>query len=121
VTIDASSVDTGNQQRDDHIRTEDFLNVAAHPELTFVSTAVRAEGEAYFLDGDLTVRGVTKPVTLEVEPNGFADGFEGKIVSFSATTEIKRSDFGVTGGGAGAILGEAVKITLEIEAGLVDG
>ncbi|GGP81752.1 YceI family protein [Saccharothrix coeruleofusca] len=116
-TIHADSIDTKNEQRDAHVKGEDFLHVEQYPTLTFTSTGVRAEGEQFFIDGDLTLRGVTKPVSLELEPNGFGDGFEGaKVAGFSATTEINRRDFGVTGGAAGAVVGDKVKIVLEIEA-----
>ncbi|WP_052848703.1 YceI family protein [Streptomyces avicenniae] len=116
-TIDTSSVSTGNAQRDEHVRGEDFLHVAEHPALTFRSTGVRVEDGEGFIDGELTLRGVTKPVTLAVELNGFGTGPTGKpAVGFSATTEIKRSEFGVTGGAAGAVVSDAIKITLEVEA-----
>jgi polyisoprenoid-binding protein YceI len=118
VTIDAASVNTGNGQRDDHVRSADFLDVANHPHLTFESKSVRVNGEeAFQLEGDLTVRGVTRPVTLDLEINGFGEDYQGrKVIGFSATTEINRSDFEVTGGQAGMILSEKVKITLEVEA-----
>ncbi|MBP2705430.1 YceI family protein [Microbispora sp. RL4-1S] len=120
-TIQSSSISTGSGQRDDHIRTADFLDVENHPTLTFVSTGVRSDGEAYLLDGELTIRGITKPVTLNLEINGFGTGFDGKpVVGFSATTEVNRSDFEITAGPAGAIVGEKVKITLEVEANKQD-
>lgn len=116
-TIDAASVNTGNDQRDDHVRSEDFLDVANHPHLTFVSKSVSAGDDAFQVEGDLTVRGVTKPVTLDLELNGFGEDYMGrKVVGFSATTEINRKDFEVTGGQASMILGEKVKIVLEVEA-----
>jgi polyisoprenoid-binding protein YceI len=115
--IGTSSIDTGNEQRDEHVRGEDFLDVTRFPEMTFTSTGLRTNGEDFLLDGELTLHGVSKPVTLELELNGFGDGFDGaKVVGFSAATEINRRDFGVTGGAAGAVLGDKVRIQLEIEA-----
>ena len=116
-TIDAASVSTGNPQRDDHVRSADFLDVGNHEALTFVSAGVRVADGAFQLDGELTIRGITRPVTLDVEINGFGADYEGrKVVGFSASTEINRKDFDVTGGQAGMILSEKIKIALEIEA-----
>jgi polyisoprenoid-binding protein YceI len=122
-TIDATTVSTRNDQRDNHVRSEDFLHVGEHPELTFRSTGVRFEdGETFVLDGELTVRGVTKTVPLVLEVNGFADGMQGgKVAGFSATTEISRKEFGVTGGPAGGVVGDKIQIHLEIEASLREG
>jgi polyisoprenoid-binding protein YceI len=116
--IDAASIDTRNEQRDAHVRGEDFLDVEKYPELVFTSTGVRAHGEGFLVDGELSFHGVTKPVTLELELNGFGDGMgEGiKVAGFSASTEISRKDFGITGGPAGAVVGDKITILLEIEA-----
>lgn len=87
--------------------------------MTFRSTAIRLadEGEGFLVEGELTVRGVTRPVSLALELNGFGTGFEGKpAVGFSASTEIRRSEFGVSAGPAGAVVGDAIKISLEVEA-----
>ncbi|MGW6056061.1 YceI family protein [Streptomyces sp. NPDC055189] len=116
-TIHTGSVSTGSAQRDDHVRAEDFLHVEAFPDMTFSSTGVRAAKDAFLVDGDLTLRGVTRPVTLALELNGFGNGFDGKpAVGFSATTEIRRSDFGVSAGPAGAVVGDVITISLEVEA-----
>ncbi|MQY16628.1 Protein YceI [Streptomyces sp. RB5] len=116
--ISTASVDTANKMRDDHVRGEDFLHVEEFPEMTFRSTGVRAEdGEAFLLDGELTLRGVTKPIVLSLELGGFGDHHQGgKVAGFSATTQINRSDFGVTGGAAGAAVSDKITITLDIEA-----
>ncbi|WP_309110649.1 YceI family protein [Saccharothrix sp.] len=115
--IETASINTKNEARDAHVRNEDFLDVEKYPELTFTSTGVRANGEGFVVDGELTLRGVTKAVELELELNGFGDGFEGaKVAGFSASTEISRKDFGVTGGAAGAAVGDKITILLEIEA-----
>jgi polyisoprenoid-binding protein YceI len=116
--IKTGSVNTNNESRDAHVRNEDFLDAEKYPEMTFTSTAVRAESPAVFqVDGELTLRGVTKTVTLELELNGFGTGFDGNpVAGFSAATEISRTDFGVTGGAAGAAVGDKIRIALEIEA-----
>jgi polyisoprenoid-binding protein YceI len=124
VSIDATSIDTANQMRDDHIRSADFFEVENHPAITFTSTAVRAEGGEYVIDGDLTIRGTTRPVTLTVETPEFGPGPQGGTkAGFSAATEINRSDFGVSYNGpipgGGVALGEKVQIVLEVEADLI--
>ena len=119
-TIDATSIATGNDQRDGHIRSADFFHVEDHPTWTFASTAVRTDGDDLVVDGDLTIKGVTRPVTLALEVGGFGpDAFGGTRVGFSATTSINRSDFGVDIAmpldGGGVVVSEKVQITLEIE------
>lgn len=116
--IKTASVSTNNEGRDTHVRSADFLDAEQFPDLTFTSTAIRAESAAVFqVDGELSLRGVTKPVTLELELNGFGTGFDGNAVAgFSAATEISRTEFGVTGGAAGAAVGDKIRIALEIEA-----
>lgn len=116
-TIRTDSVSTGNAQRDDHVRGEDFLHTSAFPTMTFVSTGVRATGDGFLVDGELTLRGVTRPATLTLELNGFGTGFDGKpAAGFSAATEIRRSDFGVSAGPADAVVGDVIKISLDVEA-----
>jgi polyisoprenoid-binding protein YceI len=119
-TVDLSSVNTGAPDRDNHIRSADFFEVETHPTLTFHSTGVRRDGGDFLLDGDLTIRAVTKPVTLKLELNGFGpDAYGGTRAGFSATTEINRSEFGVSYNGpipgGGVAVSEKVTITLEIE------
>ena len=125
-TVDLSSVNTGEPNRDNHIRSADFFEVESHPMMTFRSTGVRPDGDDFLLDGDLTIRGTTKPVTLKLEVNGFGpDAFGGTRVGFSASGEINRHDFGVSfngpipGAGSGVIVSEKVAITIEIE-GVLD-
>ena len=120
-TVDASSVDTGNAQRDGHIRTADFFEVENHPTWSFRSTAVRPDGDDYALDGKLTIKGVARPVTFSLEVNGFGpDAYGGTRAGFSATTTINRSDFGVDISmpldGGGVVVSEKVQVALEIEA-----
>jgi len=128
VTIDATTVNTGNADRDAHVRSADFLDVEQFPTLEFHSTGTRSadDGESFVVEGDLTVHGVTKPVELRVEVNGFQPNtpFGDHRTGFSATTEISRKEFGVTfdtpleGGGVG--LADKVHINLEIQAILQD-
>jgi polyisoprenoid-binding protein YceI len=120
-TIDASSIDTGNEQRDEHIRSADFFEVENHPQWIFRSTGVRAGGADLVLDGDLTIKGVTRPISLALEVNGFGpDPYGGTRAGFSASTTIDRNDFGVDIkmplDGGGVVVGDKVQINLEIEA-----
>jgi polyisoprenoid-binding protein YceI len=120
-TVDASSIDTGHDQRDGHLRSPDFFHVENHPTWTFRSTGIRAAGDAYVLDGELTVKGVTRPVSFGLEINGFGpDAYGGTRAGFSATTTISRNDFGVDIAmpldGGGVVVSDKVAVTLEIEA-----
>jgi polyisoprenoid-binding protein YceI len=126
--VDLSSVNTGNDTRDNHIRSEDFFHIEKHPTMTFRSAGIRPDGEKYLLDGDLTLRGVTRPVTFRLEVNGFGpDPYGGTRAGFSATTEINRNDWNVSyngpipGAGTGMVLSDKVTINLEIEAVLHSG
>src|SRR5690242_1395168 len=95
-TIDLSSIDTGNVDRDNHIRSADFFEVDTHKTMTYRSTGVRVDGDDFVLDGELTLKGVTKPVSLQLELGGFGqDPYGGTRTGFTATGEIKRSDFGI--------------------------
>ena len=120
-TIDVSSISTGNEQRDGHIRSADFFEVETHPEWTFASTGVIAKGDGYVLAGDLTIKGVTKPVELDLEVNGFGpDAYGGTRAGFTAAGSVNRSDFGVDIAmpmeSGGVVVGEKVRIELEIQA-----
>ena len=120
-TIDATSIDTNNEQRDNHIRSADFFDVANHPTWTFASHAVRVDDGDLLLDGELTIKGVTRPVTLTLQAEGFGpDAFGGTRAGFSASTTINRADFGVDISmpldGGGVVVGDKVTINLEIEA-----
>jgi polyisoprenoid-binding protein YceI len=122
-TVEAASIDTSNSLRDDHVRSADFFDAENHPALTFVSSGLRQAGGELFLDGHLTIRGITKAVTLALETPEFgANPQGGTKAGFSATTQINRTDFGVSYNGpipgGGVALGEKVQIVLEIEADL---
>jgi len=124
VTIDATSVDTRDENRDGHLRTNDFFDVENHPTWTFVSTAIKPEGGTDFkVDGDLTIRGTTKPVTLDVSLEGVVkDPYGNHRVGFSASTTINREDFGVAFGAVmeagGLVVAKKVDIEIEVEATL---
>src|SRR3954467_8697103 len=120
-TIDLASIATRQDQRDAHIRSADFFDVENHPQMTFRSTAVRADGADWFVDGELSVKGNTKPVTLALELNGFGpDAYGGYRAGFSAKTEINRNEFGVDikmpMDGGGVVVSDKVTVELEIEA-----
>lgn len=118
--IDMSSINTRDANRDNHLRSADFFETATHPAMTFASTAVRAKGDGYVVTGELTIKGITRSVDLELEFNGAVDSPMGTRAGFSASTEINRKDFGVTIDmpldGGGAVIGDKVKIDLEVEA-----
>jgi polyisoprenoid-binding protein YceI len=120
-TIELSSIDTGNQQRDDHIRSADFFEVETYPTMTYRSTSVRQDGDDLVLDGQLTLKGVTKDVPLRLELNGFGpDAYGGTRAGFTATADINRRDFGVNFNAAletgGAVVADKIAIHLEVEA-----
>ena len=122
-TINAASINTNQEQRDAHIRSADFLDVDNHPEITFRSLAVRPAGDHFLVDGDLTIRGVTRPTTLELEVNGFTpDPYGGTRAGFTATTEINRQDFEVSyngpipGADNAMVLSDKVTLNIEVEA-----
>jgi polyisoprenoid-binding protein YceI len=119
VTIKAASIDTRNAQRDEHLRSNDFLAMDQYPEITFVSTSARQTGENTFdLTGDLTIKGVTNPVTVPFTYEGVAtDPFGNVRAGFEGSVTINRKDYGVTWNAAletgGVLVSE--KITLEFE------
>jgi polyisoprenoid-binding protein YceI len=122
VKSDPASVETGDEKRDAHLRSPDFFDVERYPEITFRSTRLDGESPGHFLvHGDLTVHGVTRPVTLEAEYHGVsADPWGGLRAGFSATTEVDREDFGLTWNVAletgGFLVGKKVRLEFEIEA-----
>jgi polyisoprenoid-binding protein YceI len=119
--IAVDSINTNNDQRDAHIKSADFFDTDKHPTATFRATGVRANGENYVLDGEFTLKGVTKPISLDLEFNGVNPGMgHGEVAGFEASVVLNRKDFGIdidmpleTGG---AVVGDKVTITLEIEA-----
>ena len=124
VTIQAGSVETKDENRDNHLRTNDFFDVENHPTWTFTSTAIRpVTATEWHVDGDLTIRGVTQQVTLDATLEGVVkDPYGFHRVGFSATTSIDREDFGVSFNGVleagGVIVSKKVDIDIEVEATL---
>ncbi|NIZ92858.1 YceI family protein [Kineococcus rubinsiae] len=122
VDIDATSIDTGNRQRDDHLRAADFLDVEQHPRLRFASTGLtRGDGGVWLLDGDLTLLGTTRPVQLRMAYNGSGpDPWGGTRAAFSATAELHRDDFKMNWNqaiGVGVtVFGTTLKVAIDIEA-----
>ncbi len=120
-TIDAASVHTRDAKRDEHLRSADFFHTDEHPTVEFRSTRVGDVGEAFTLYGDLTIKGVTRPVVLDVEflgsgPSPFGD----ERIGFSASTEVNRKDWGLDFNMAletgGVVVGDKIKLTIDVEA-----
>jgi|SoiMethySBSTD1v2_1073268.scaffolds.fasta_scaffold01902_1 polyisoprenoid-binding protein YceI len=121
VDVDLASIDTREPNRDEHLRADNFLDVANHPTMSFRSTQVAGAGAAWTVGGDLTLRGVTHPVTLDVTFEGAGrDPWGGGRIAFSATGEIDREQWGMTWNQAletgGFVVGKKVRLELEVEA-----
>ncbi|GAA4606562.1 YceI family protein [Actinoallomurus liliacearum] len=125
-TIDMTSIDTANAPRDEHLRNADFFEVEQHPTMTYRSTGISPDGDDFLMEGELTLKGVTRPVPLQLEINGFGvdpfapDPAVGARAGFTATGEIDRMEFGISYNGpipgGGVALGEKVQIIMEIQA-----
>jgi len=120
-TIDMDSLNTGNEQRNSDVKGENFLDTANYPTMTYRSTSVRSAGGEIIADGELTIKGITHPVSLKVEVNGFGpDPYGGTRAGFNATGEINRKDFGVNFNAVletgGAVVSDKITIHLEVEA-----
>jgi polyisoprenoid-binding protein YceI len=119
--VKAASIDTDNDDRDAHLRSADFFDAARYPELTFASTGVRAlEATRFEVTGDLSIHGVVRRVTLPVTLLGLVRTPQGERIGFETAFTLDRKDFGITWNrvleGAGALLGDEVKVTISIEA-----
>ena len=121
IEIDADSIDTREAQRDAHLKSADFFDVEKFPKLTFKSSRISdVKGDNFKLHGDLTIHGVTRPVTLDVTAEGRGkDPWGGERAGFTARTQIKRSDYGLTYNQAletgGFLVGDDIKISLDVE------
>ncbi len=120
VEIDAASISTGDPQRDGHLQSPDFLDVAQYPTITFRSTHIEGTRDQFRLTGDLTIRDTTRPVTLDVEFGGTGKNPWGKeVAGFTATGQINRKDFGLNWNVAletgGFLVSDTVKISLEVQ------
>jgi len=121
VDIDSASVDTGQEARDEHLRSADFWHAEENPTWTFRSTSVEGSGDEFVVHGDFTANGITKPVALEVEVEGSGNGPDGKLrVGLSAETTLSRKDFDLTWNvaleGGGVLVSDKVKVDLDVAA-----
>ena len=121
VNIDAASIQTADERRDDHLRSGDFLDVEHHPEITFRSTSVEPGRKGHWnVSGDLTIRGVSRSVVLDVELEGVGSAYGGPRAVFSGTIEVDREEFGLTWNMAleagGVLIGRQLKVELTIQA-----
>lgn len=122
VVVELASIDTRSEDRDNHLRSADFFDVERFPEMRFTSKEIKKTGEgSYAVEGDLTIRDVTRPVTLNVTYEGSGkDPWGGERAAFSATARINRKDFGLTWNApletGGVLVGEDVDIAIEVEA-----
>jgi polyisoprenoid-binding protein YceI len=118
---DVDSIHTKNEQRDGHLKSPDFFDAASHPKITFVSKNVKKKSDSDFeLTGDLTIRGTSKPVKLDVTYNGIVKGFGGvEVAAFEATGKINRQDFGLSWSAlteaGGVVVGDEVKFEINAE------
>jgi polyisoprenoid-binding protein YceI len=120
ITVDAASIDTGNEQRDAHLRSADFLEADKYPTITFTVTRVEKSGDDYTVDGDLTIKDVTKPVSLTYEHGGVVtDPYGNTKVGGTLTGTINRNDWGLTWnvplGGGGLLVGDKIKLEIDGE------
>lgn len=121
LTIQTASISTGNADRDGHLTSPDFFDAAANPEITFVSTDVSRDGAEWTITGDLTIKGVAKPVTIEFEQTGSArDPFGNLRIGFEGATAINRKDWGLTWNAAletgGVLVSEKIKLEFDVSA-----
>src|SRR4051812_12316997 len=119
LTIDANSIDTGNPQRNGHLLSGDFFETEAHPNLTFESTEVSRDGDDWTITGDLSIKGVSKPVTIDFEFTGSAkDPFGNDRIGFEGRTTINRKDWGLGWNAAletgGVLVSEKIKLEFDI-------
>lgn len=119
-SADIDSIHTGQEARDTHLKSADFFDAANHPKLTFSSTAVKKDGDDFTIEGDLTIRGTSKPITLKAEFGGIALSPYGQTVAgFEITGKINRQEYGLTWGAlteaGGLVVANDVKIVVNVE------
>ncbi|MBZ5201000.1 polyisoprenoid-binding protein [Planomicrobium chinense] len=119
--IDVASINTNNADRDNHLRSADFFDAENHPHITFKANDIKKKDDEYELTGDLTIKGITRPATFEVEYGGKGTNPWGvEVVAFNAEGKVNRKDFGLTWNQAletgGVLVGEDIKISLELQA-----
>lgn len=115
-TVALASIDTGNAERDAHVTGPEFLDVERRPTMAFRSTRISGAGADWRLEGDLTIGDVTRPLALDVELGGVEDFFDGtRHAGFEARGELRRKDFGLDFGASGALLGDVVRIELDLQ------
>lgn len=122
-SVDVTSVDTNDEGRDGHLRSADFFDTENFPTMEFVSTGARVDSDDFFIDGDLTIRGITKPVSFAFDFGGFGtDPYGNYKAGASATTTINREDFGLTWNAAletgGVLVGKDITINLDLQGAL---
>mgnify|MGYP003454944834 FL=1 len=120
-TIKVASINTGNEDRDNHLRSADFFDVEQYPEIKFVANNITKKDDEYEIAGDITIKDVTKPIVFEAEYGGKGTNPWGQeVVAFSAETKLNREDFGLTWNQAletgGVLVGKDIKITIDLEA-----
>jgi polyisoprenoid-binding protein YceI len=120
-TIDASSISTGDAQRDAHVESPDFLDVEQYPTITFDSTRIEGSRDHFKVHGDLTIHGVTRPVVMDTEFNGRGTNPWGKeVAGFTAPTQVNRKDFGLSWNVAleagGVLVSDTIRISLDVQA-----
>ncbi len=118
LTFEASSITTSAADRDNHLRSSDFLDIENHPEISFVSTDIKSEGDVWKITGDLTIRGTTRPIVLDATYEGSAtDPWGREHVGFSASTQFNREDWGLTWNaaleGGGWLVSKEIRIEIE--------
>jgi len=121
LTIRTDSIDTGVADRDAHLRSADFFEIESHPEITFTSTDVERDGDDWTITGDLTIKGITKPITVEFESTGSArDPFGNLRIGFEGQTTLSRKDWGLTWNAAletgGFLVSDKIKLEFDISA-----